>query len=126
MLNQTGIEKTSAITRKNILIAPELAFSMSCKVANSNVVAGEDGRKMVKAGTPLVGDLEARDTAFTVATSADTPVGILLHDIDVTKGNANASVVVFGFVDTSKLDSAVSAVLDASMKAKLPKITFVK
>ena len=53
MLNQTGIKKTSAVTRKVILIAPELAFSLSCKVANTGVGAGEDGKKIVKAGTPL-------------------------------------------------------------------------
>ena len=82
MLNQTGIKKTSAVTRKVILIAPELAFSLSCKVANTGVAAGEDGKKIVKAGTPLAGNIEARDTAFTVAGAEATPCGILLHDVD--------------------------------------------
>lgn len=126
MLNQTGITKTSATTRKMILIAPELAFSLSCKVANTNVSAGDDGRKIVKAGTPLVGDLEARDTAFTVAGEGDTPCGILLHEVDVTKDTANAQVVIFGFVDTSKLEDSVASMLNTEMKAKLPRITFVK
>lgn len=126
MLNQTGIKKTSAVTRKAILIAPELAFSLSCKVANTGVGAGEDGKKIVKAGTPLAGDIEARDTAFTVAGSEATPCGILLHDVDVTEGTANAQVVIFGFVDSSKLDESVTQMLSSQMRAKLPKITFVK
>lgn len=125
MLNQSGIKKVSATTRKIILIAPELAFSLSCKVANTGVEAGDDGKKMVLAGTPLVGDLEKRDTAFTVASEGDTPCGILLHDVDVTAGNANGSVVIFGFVDSSKLESSVAEKLDSTMREKLPKITFV-
>lgn len=126
MLNQTGIKKVSATTRKTILIAPELAFSLSCKVANTGVEAGADGKKIVKAGTPLVGSAEARDTAFTVAGAEATPCGILLHDVDVTSGTANAQFVIFGFVDATKLDESVATMLNAAMKAKLPKITFIK
>ena len=126
MLNQTGIKKTSATTRKTILIAPELAFSLSCKVTNAGVEANEDGKKIVKAGTPLVGNIEERDTAFSVAGSGDTPCGILLHDVDVTAGTANAQFVIFGFVDATKLEDSVTAVLTTEMKGKLPKITFIK
>lgn len=124
MLNQSGITKTSATTRKTILIAPELAFSMSCMVADTGVKA-VDGKKIVKAGTPLAGSLMERDTEFTVAGEEGTPVGILLHDVDVTEGAANAQVVVFGFVDVSKLEEDVAATLTGAA-AKLPKITLVK
>ena len=125
MLNQTGITRVAGTTRKTILIAPELAFSLSCMVENTGVSAGEDGRKVVKAGTPVSGDLQERDTAFKVAGEEDTPVGIILHDVDVTKGTANSQVVIFGFVDISKLEEDVATTVK-SMEAKLPKITFVK
>ena len=125
MLNQTGITRVAGTTRKTILIAPELAFSLSCMVENTGVSAGEDGRKVVKAGTPVSGNLQERDTAFKVAGEGDTPVGIILHDVDVTKGTANSQVVIFGFVDISKLEEDVTATVK-SMEAKLPKITFVK
>ena len=125
MLNQTGITRVAGTTRKTILIAPELAFSLSCKVENTGVSAGEDGRKVVKAGTPVSGNLQERDTAFKVASAGDTPVGIILHDVDVTKGTANSQVVIFGFVDISKLEESVATTVK-SMEAKLPKITFVK
>lgn len=125
MLNQTGITRVAGTTRKTILIAPELAFSLSCMVENTGVSAGEDGRKVVKAGTPVSGNLQERDTAFKVAGEEETPVGIILHDVDVTKGTANSQVVIFGFVDISKLEEDVAATVK-SMEAKLPKITFVK
>ena len=125
MLNQSGISKVSGTTNKTILIAPELAFSMSCKVAATGVIAGDDGKKIVKAGTPLAGNYEGRDVAFTVAKDS-TATCILLHDVDVTSGTANGTAVIFGFVDTSKLDSDVAAMLNSNVKDALNKITFVK
>ena len=123
MLNQTGITRESATTRNTILIAPELAFTLPCKVANTGVTAA-DGKKIVKAGTPLYGSLTARDTAFTISGgSGATPVGICLHDVDVTSGTKNAQITVFGFVDVSKLETAVATALAAATPAK---ITLVK
>lgn len=130
MLNQGGITKTSGTTRNIILMAPELAFSVSCKVANTGLSADSDGKKLVKAGTPLYGSLVARDTAFTAVAPtvgendpAPVPVGIILHDVDVTGGTQNAQVVTFGFVDVSKLETAVATALAAATPAG---ITLVK
>ena len=125
MLNQTGISKESAVTRKTILIAPELAFTLSCKIANTGVGADSDGKKIVKAGTPLSGNLEARETAFTVSSGSEATC-VLLHDVDVTAGTANAQAVIFGFIDTSKLESSVVSALTQPIRAALTKITFVK
>lgn len=124
MLNQTGITKVSAMSEASILLAPELAFTVSCKVANTGVSA-VDGKKIVKAGTPLYGSLTARNTAFTIsdATAGATPVGIILHDVDVTSGTKNAQVTVFGFVDVNKLETAVATALAANTPAG---ITLVK
>lgn len=115
MLNQSGITKVSATSEKQILFAPEIAVALSCKVANTGVTA-VDGKKIVKAGTPLYGSLTARGTAFTIsnATEGAKPIGIILHDVDVTSGTKNAQVVAFGFVDISKLDSAVATALAAA------------
>lgn len=209
MLNQGGITKTSGTTRNIILMAPELAFAVSCKVANTGIEADSDGKKLVKAGTPLYGSLTARDVAFTTSatgeaakatasvptgqtgvtaaavvaatfgaavggigdrytfvatvdatptttwklegatvdlatygitptgTAADgdkitviytpavpaEPVGIILHDVDVTGGTQNAQVVTFGFVDVSKLETAVATALATNTPAG---ITLVK
>lgn len=129
MINQGGITTETGVTRNNILMAPELAFTMSCKVANTGVSADSDNRKIVKAGTPLVGDLKARDAAFTAATAATTSgiAGVLLHDIDVTSGTKNATVVVSGFVDETKLDAAVATIVDtAGVAAAMTRIVLVK
>lgn len=119
MLNQSEVKVTSATTRKTILVAEEMAVAFSCKVSDSGVSTTDD-KKVVKAGTPLAGDLTARETAFTVAADGTGAVGLLLHDVDVTSGTKNAQVLVFGFVDVSKLESDVASMVQA---AKLPKIT---
>ena len=129
MINQGGITTVAGVTRNNILLAPELAFTLPCKVANTGVGADSDGKKIVKAGTPLVGDLKVRDTAYTAATAATTSnvVGVLLHDVDVTSGDKNATVVVSGFVDETMLDSSVATIVDtAGVAAAMPRIVVIK
>lgn len=130
MLNQGGITSVSGTTRNLILMAPELAFTVSCKIANTGLSADSDGKKLVKAGTPLYGSLTARDTAFTAVAPtvgendpAPVPVGICLHDVDVTSGTKNSQVTTFGFVDVSKLETAVATALAAATPAG---ITLVK
>lgn len=113
-LNQSGITTKTGLAENQILSAPELAYSLSCRVANTGVNAGADSKKIVKAGTPVYGSLTARDTAFTVSGAQGAkPVGIVIHDVDVTEGTANAQVCVFGFVDISKLETEVVAALSA-------------
>lgn len=133
MLNQSGIEKVTGMTKKSIIIDNKLMFATSCVIANAGVTAGGDGKKIVKAGTPLKGSLKARNTAFTVAKKDDTGiVGILETDVDVTKGNANGACIVFGFIDESKLDSSVVTLLDTTntdstkIRDHLAMITFIK
>lgn len=120
MLNQTGVTKVSAGTRKTILYDTKVFFALSCKVSGTP-------NATILAGMPLKGNLEDRDTAMQVAGSSDTPIGILEHDIKLNKdGEANAAILIFGFVDTDKLDASVNSVLNTTMKGKLPKITFCK
>ena len=200
MLNQTKITKVSGTTRKTILVDERNSTAFSVVVANDGVEAGSDGRKIIKAGTPVYGSLMARNTAFklpgdidpeasavvtgtgitaaevTASTfstkvsgtsgtyefvyDADAEAGtpdpswklgtdkvnltqygisvtgsaadgdkivvtfvaggtvnanaVVLHDVDVTDGNANSQVVVFGFIDVSKVDDDVKTLLLAA------------
>lgn len=130
MLNNTGITKTSYNDVPQILIAPELAFSMGIVVDDTcGTVDSTTGRKIAKAGTPVTGSLDDRvSTPFTKAqttTGTSNAVGILLHDVDLTKGDNNGAILVFGFVNTNRLDTATKALITAEVKAALPKITFV-
>lgn len=135
MLNQTGVTKTSGTTRKTILVDEMNSTALSCVVASTGLTADSNGKKIIKAGTPLAGSLEARNTAFTVAkdtagsdgtAATSDAVGLILHDVDVTSGNANAQVLIFGFVDVSKLESDVITKLTAAAKSNLKMIQFVK
>lgn len=116
---------------KNILIAPELSFRVGVQVGNTGITADENGKKIVKAGTPLGASADVLATRETVMSAilADsaletTPAqGVLMHDVDVTSGNANATMIVTGQVDLLKLDSSVS--ITEKVKEALPKIQFV-
>ncbi len=113
---------------KNILIAPELAHTVGCIVGNTGVEANSEGRKIVKAGTPVGGTVDVlieRQTVLTTCNTADNGAnaqGLLLHDVDVTEGNANATLIVAGVVDTAKLDVVI---VDAAKNA-LTKIILQK
>ena len=109
---------------KSILVADSLAFSIGAVISNATISAGADGRKIIKAGTPVAGDILKRNTAFTKGSEADA-VAILLHDVDVTEGNANGTILISGYVDYDKLDTDVQALVTSALVAKLPKITFI-
>lgn len=109
---------------KSILVADSLAFSLGAVIGNTSVTAGADGKKIIKAGTPLTGNILKRNTAFTVGTSANA-VALLLHDLDVTDGNTNGTILISGYVDYDKLDANVQALITNEVAAKLTKITFI-
>lgn len=118
-----AIKKETYGADKNILIAPELAFSIGCIVGNDGVTENSEGRKIIKAGTPVgstVNVLENRQTVLTVGDA--NAQGVVLHDVDVTDGNANATLVVKGTVDLLKLDVQITT----AAKEKLTQITFMK
>lgn len=123
-----GFKKTSAVTPKQILFGTAPAMSVGVVVSSSGITANSEGRKIVKAGTPLVGSLEARTTAFTVAGSdASDIAGVLLHDVDVTSGNNNGTLLIFGFVNLNNLDDDVISKLTSNAKKLLSgKVTFLK
>lgn len=120
------VKTTSYGTEKTILIAPELAFTIPVQVTNTGITADADGKKIIKAGTPIGGStnvLENRNTVLVVA-NGSTAQGVILHDVDVTAGQENATMVVAGYVDLNKIATANQPVADA--KAALTKITFMK
>ena len=129
MLNKTGITKVVGAAPVQILFNVQNQFSVGIKVDDANYVT-ENGRKIVKAGTPLSGNLEARETAFVKATTSSgssNAVGILLHDVDVTEGDTNGTLLIWGFVDLNKLDTATAALITTEVKTALKGgVTFLK
>lgn len=124
MLGQSGITVTKGVNVDQILASTQLQYSASIMVSNAGVSANDKGRKIVKAGTPLAGDLTARGTAFTVVNDSTAKV-LALHDVDVTEGTANVAGLVFGFVDLTKVSTEAKALLTDEVKTALTKITFV-
>lgn len=129
MLNKTGITKVVGTAPVQILFNVQNQFSVGIKVDDANYVT-ENGRKIVKAGTPLTGNLEARETAFVKAVTSSgssNAVGILLHDVDVTEGDANGTLLIWGFVDLNKLDTVTAALITPEVKTALKGgVTFLK
>lgn len=129
------VQITEYTTPKTILSAPELAYTLPIKLANTGLTADSNGRKILKAGTPITGDLTARATAFKKATetagseskpASTDAIGLLLHEVDVTDGNENGTILVSGAVDIAKIDTTTAALYTATTKAALNKIIFMK
>lgn len=130
MFNKTGIKSESYASGTQILFAVEHQVSMGVVVSKDlGVTVGS--KKIVKAGTPITGSFDARETAFTAASAgsssaASNAVGILLHDVDVTDGeDANGTILLHGFVNTNMIDETTKAKITEYVKAALPMIKFV-
>lgn len=123
MFNNTNVKHEVYGNRNQILFAVEHQVSMGCVVAQS-VGVTENGKKIAKAGTPITGNLDERTTAFTKATGANA-VGVLLHDVDVTVSENNATILLFGFVNTNRIDETTRALITDEVKEALPMIRFV-
>lgn len=132
MLNRSGITNTSMAATKQILANVDLQSSVGCIVPQTlGVVVGS--KKIAKAGTPIKIDLMNLDlmNLQTAAVKADgtTPLNaVLLHDVDVTAGNANGTALIFGFVNVNRVDSDVATAITTAVAADgaSQMITFMK
>lgn len=114
-------------TTHDIRIAPELSATFPCLVTNTGITADAEGRKILKAGTPIGAGaaiagtndvLLKRDQVLVKDTSYAQ--GVILHDTDVTAGATNATIMVAGYVDYLKLDSTVQTMVDTAYMTTTP------
>lgn len=128
MLNRSGIIKETAVAPSQILFNVQNQMSVGVIVDRAVGTAGKDGRKIVKAGTPLNGDLTTCGTAFVAAKDTSNPaVGVLLHDVDVTDGNANGTLLIWGFVNLNRMDPTTAGLITANRKTELAgRVWFLK
>lgn len=89
-----------------------------------------NGRKILHAGTILAGadasifgDRTQKVKQVETPASAEIVDGILLHDVDITDGDATAALVFRGTIREDKIGNGT---VDANIKTKLPHIVFVK
>lgn len=119
-----AIIKESFISRPTILFNKEHT-SVGVVVSDADYVMVSN-RKIVKAGTPLAGDLENRTADFTVTTGS-TAKGVLLHDVDVTHPDMrNGTLVIDGKINLDKLDPDVLAMITQDVRAALPMVKFLR
>ena len=82
----------------------------ACLVPESMGTEVESGKKIVKAGTPFPAD----DVSCK---------GYLLHDVDVTQGDALGTFVFEGSIDNKKL-AETGVTVSEEAKAATPRVTF--
>lgn len=103
----------------DVLLNPDNAFEIGVVVANTGVTADSNGRKIIKAGTPVGGTvnvLQTRNTILTVTNTSETggkSQGVLRYDVDVTNGNENATLIVRGEIDSSKCPALENSAINA-------------
>ena len=110
MLNRDGIFKTTYGAPRQILANVDLQSSVGCIVPQTLGVA-VGAKKIAKAGTPIKVDLMNRQNAVAKADGTTAMNAVLLHDVDVTAGNANGTALVFGFVNVNRVESDVAALI---------------
>lgn len=127
MLNRSGIKKSTYGSPTQILANVELQASVGCIVPTSLGVDVDD-KKIAKAGTPIVVNLENLQADVTLADADNAMNAVLLHDVDVTGAKANGTALIFGFVNLNRIDSVTAGKITTAKTAEgiSQLITFVK
>lgn len=129
MLNKSGITKTTMANVAQILMNVEHQVSVGCVVKKSEGVA-VGSRNIMKAGTPLKVDLANLQTPAEKADDSTHAMNaVLLHDVDVTDGNANGTALIFGFVNLNRIDSGTQGLITTAQgnaEGVTPMVVFVK
>lgn len=116
MLNRDGIRKVTYGATHQILADVENQSSVGC-IVDKTVGVEAGSKKIAKAGTPININLMNLQTAAKKpsaageGTSAAPMNAVLLHDVDVTNGNANGTALVFGFVNVNRVESDVATAI---------------
>lgn len=117
MFNGSGVTKTVGAAPTQILADVNLQSSVGCVVAQ--VVGATVGtKKIAKAGTPIVLDyanLQTPATAGTTTVGTGTANAVLLHDVDVTTGNANGTALMIGVVNINRLEPDIQTKVRAGV-----------
>lgn len=125
MLNRDKVRKTTLNSTTQILANVEMQASVGCIVDDAIGIL-VNGAKIVKAGTPLRVVFATPQTPAVLATAAVIMNAILLHDVDVTSGDANGTALIFGFVNTKRIDATTNALLTTARVATAsPLLTFL-
>lgn len=111
------------MANQSALIAPDQAIGLPGTLDSSVVTAGTDGKKVVKAGTPvgatvdwLTTDQSTAVTKLSEFTAADGEIfaGVVADDVDLTTGDKEATILFANvYLRQKLLDTTVVAALQA-------------
>jgi hypothetical protein len=100
---------------RQILFNPTLHQSVGCIIPQALGVA-DNGRMVVRAGTPLMVNLEDRTIPAVAANPSSNPMtAVLVHDVDVTDGAANGTACIFGFINLARTHASITALVTAAL-----------
>ena len=117
--------------QNEIRVAPELSFGMPALIDGSAVAADANGKKIIKAGTPVgaatnfLQDATVKLAPFT-GDKGTTAQGITAFDVDVTSGQGSVTVYTQGIFNLNRMDPAVQTQLTDVVQAGFTKMTFLK
>lgn len=111
------------MANQNALIAPDQAIGLPGTLDSSVVTAGTDGKKIIKAGTPvgatvdwLTTDQSTAVTKLSEFTAAEGEIfaGVVADDVDLTTGDKEATILFANvYLRQKMLDTTVVAALQA-------------
>lgn len=127
MLNRSGVTKATLTAPTQILANVELQASVGC-IVKQDIGAVVGSKKIAKAGTPIKIVLDNLQTPAEKADASTAFNAVLLHDVDVTAGNANGTALIFGFVNVNRVESDVASAITTAQGATgiTQLITFMK
>lgn len=98
----------TTFTQEPVILKHLHHVAITHKFLAAGVTANAEGKKIIPAGTvyPL---------------NDATALGVALHDVDVTHGDATSALLIHGYVDVTKIPVAPTA----EAKAVLPQISFL-
>lgn len=110
-----------------ILVAPNNARTVGGIVAVSTIAPDDNGRYVLKKGTPVYGNDLSKDRQTALTLLGTTLRGLVLKDVPFRKGETevNATIMIAGTVDVATLDYTVRAILTADIQKKLVNIEFI-
>lgn len=119
-------EYTEYSATKQILGFVANKVALGGLVNDAGVTADAFGKKIIPAGTPVGGAksfLANEQEVLSVANNA-TAQGVLEHQVDVTSGQGNATVIIEGYINENRFPDGVTVSDEA--KAALKDVKFFK
>lgn len=98
--------KKSYVSTKEILATKNFE-AIGVMVDGTDIEAGDDGKKIVKAGTIVGGKTEpvlSNNDQVVVKKEDESAEGVLLHDVDVTYGDGVGTMITRGNIDLNKIE----------------------